>query len=111
MIDEKKLIERFRKLRGIETLSCMLIRDVIKEIKEQPKIGGWIPCSERLPNMEEVYKNDGRFILDDGNRRYQGIFDYTEKKFVRFDFFCGMQEDKCAIAWQPLPEAYHEQVD
>ena len=29
---------------------------------------GWIPCSERLPTMEENQKNDGRFILDDGNR-------------------------------------------
>lgn len=32
--------------------------------------GGWIECADRLPTMEECQKNDCRFILDDGNRRY-----------------------------------------
>lgn len=71
---------------------------------------GWIPCSERLPNNKEYLKDDGRFILDDGNRRYQGYFDYNEGtfKFERHisgiipEFF----EDKCVIAWQPLPKKY-----
>lgn len=55
--------------------------------------------------MEECQKNDCRFILDDGNRRYEGHFDYKRNRFVRFD--CdGMREDKCVIAWQPFPDAY-----
>lgn len=74
---------------------------------EQTKIGGWIPCSERLPTKEESIKNDNRFILDDGNRRYGGLFDYEKQCFAQFDFWKGLVEDKCAIAWQPLPEAYH----
>lgn len=69
--------------------------------------GWWIPCSDRLPTMEECQKNDCRFILDDGNRRYQGLFDYTEKRFVWFN--CdGMQTDKCAVRWCELPEPYRE---
>lgn len=78
-----------------------------KEYFNKPKIGGWIPCSERLPTKEESIKNDNRFILDDGNRRYGGLFDYEKQCFVQFDFWKGLVEDKCAIAWQPLPEAYH----
>lgn len=67
--------------------------------------GGWIAISERLPTKEESIKNDNRFILDDGNRRYEGCFDYIEKRFVRFN--CnGMQTDKCVIAWREMPEKY-----
>ncbi len=53
MIDEKKLIDCFRKLRGIDSLANMFINDVIKEIKKQPKINEWIPCSQRLPEEKE----------------------------------------------------------
>lgn len=70
--------------------------------------GGWISCGDRLPTMEECQKNDCRFILDDGNRRYEGLFDYEKKCFTQFDFWRRLVEDKCAIAWQPLPDSYHE---
>jgi len=70
--------------------------------------GRWIKISDRVPTMEECQKNDNRFILDDGNRRYGGLFDYQKRCFVQFDFWKGLVEDKCAIAWQPLPEPYHE---
>lgn len=39
-------------------------------IEDQPTVGEWIPVEERLPTQEEYLKDDGRFILDDGNRRY-----------------------------------------
>lgn len=67
--------------------------------------GGWIAISERLPTKEESIKNDNRFILDDGNRRYEGFFDYIEKRFVRFNCY-GMQTDECVIAWREMPEEY-----
>lgn len=112
MIDEKKLIENLEKeweelcdySENVETL----LEYVARFIAEQPKISNWIPCSERLPTKEESIKNDNRFILDDGNRRYGGLFDYEKQCFVQFDFWKGLVEDKCVIAWQPLPEVYHE---
>lgn len=80
----------------IETLSAKL---------QAANGSGWISISERLPTKEESIKNDNRFILDDGNRRYEGCFDYIEKRFVWFN--CdGMQTDKCAIAWHEMPEPY-----
>lgn len=58
-----------------------------------PKIGGWIPCSERLPEEEGVYlvtkPNFGNWVVD-------------TMCFCRCSF-----TDKYVIAWQPLPEVYH----
>ena len=71
---------------------------------------GWIPVSERLPNEEEFKKDDGRFMLDDGNRRYQGFFDIHDGCFKFSAHISGLfpelVEDKDVIAWQPLPEPY-----
>lgn len=124
MIDEKKLLEdidaeikcmnaekeRYFKDGNfhngniiVEQISAIKI--IKKIINSQSKISEWIMCSDRLPTMEECQKNDCRFILDDGNRRYQGLFDYVEKRFIWFN--CdGTQTDKCVVAWQNLPESY-----
>ena len=71
---------------------------------------GWIPVAERLPTKEEYLKDDGRFILDDGNRRYQGLFDIYDSKFKFSKHISGIKyelfEDKSVIAWRPLPEPY-----
>ena len=81
-----------------------------KFVKEEAD--GWIPVEDRLPNKEEYLKDDGRFMLDDGNRRYQGLFDIYDGKFKFTKHISGLNyelfEDKCVIAWQPLPEPYHK---
>lgn len=77
---------------------------IIEKALEKQLNGGWIPISERLPNMDECQKNDNRFIVTDGNRRYQDWFDYVERYFERCG--CnglGLKKDECVIAWQPLP--------
>ena len=67
---------------------------------------GWIPCGERLPNKDEYARNDGRFIVTDGNRVYQGLFDIYRGIFVK-DYFGNVPvEDECVIAWRPLPSPY-----
>lgn len=57
MIDEKKLITYLEKERNYWLRStapyslevmCMC-SDIIDFVSEQPKVGEWIPCSERLP--------------------------------------------------------------
>lgn len=77
------------------------------------KNDGWIPVEERMPTKEEFLKDDGRFILDDGNRRYQGLFDIYDGKFKFSRHISGIHyelfEDKCVIAWQPLPEPYKQE--
>ena len=81
-----------------------------KELSKLRQYNTWIPISERLPNREEYLKNDGYFIVTDGNRRYQGLFDIYDGKF-KFSkhssgFYYELIEDKCVIAWQSLPEPY-----
>lgn len=108
MIDEKKLIEIIESYRG-----DIFASEIVELIKQMPTVAAskWIPCSERMPNKEECLKDDGRFMLDDGNRRYEGLFDIYDGKFkfgkhisgLRYELF----EDNCVIAWQPLPPKYN----
>ena len=87
----------------IEALSAKLA-DMERSAED---CGGWIPCKDRLPTKEECIKSDCRFIVSDGNRVHQGIFDYDINHFVWFN--CnGTQIDEVSIAWMPLPEPYHE---
>ena len=120
MIDEKKLIEDIEK--EIEfAVKCNMpdmvagMRQIASIIENQPKIGEWIPCSERLPNKEEYLKDDGRFMLDDGNRRYQGLFDIYDGKFKFTKHISGLNyelfEDNCVVAWMPLPEPYRPEKE
>ena len=109
MIDEKRLIQEFDKLDD----NCNLFRwksaDKIRAgirriINSQPKVDRWIKCSERLPTMEECWDNDCRFVVTDGNRRYERHFDYIDKKFVQIDDNLISTEDRCVIAWQSFPD-------
>lgn len=81
-------------------------RDVIrKQIN-----AGWIPVEEQLPTMEEYQKDDGRFILDDGNRRCAGYFNVYTGRFYSYQhitqYMAELHENNWVIAWRPLPEPY-----
>ena len=88
----------------------IVVKHMIAKDKNVPTNDGWIPVEERLPTMEEYQKDDGRFILDDGNRRYQGLFGIYDGKFKFSKHISGIRyellEDKCVIAWRPLPKPY-----
>ena len=110
-------------------MSYLLSESEIEEIKKQAIAeyllehsgilkNRWIPCSERFPNKEEYLKDDGRFIVTDGNRVYQSIYDiYINKCFRTLQLNClvdlgyqsNFEVDKRVIAWQPLPEVYKEE--
>ena len=86
------------------------------ESLEKELSDNWIPISERLPTREEYNKNDGRFIVTDGNRVYQSLFDVYEKKCfldVIYKGNCNYEEiiDNRVIAWQSLPEPYRGDGD
>ena len=113
MIDENKLIADMEKLpfihgkhdkknanphfiNGAESMYAI----ITELVDNQPKIGEWIPCSERLPE-------DGVNVLvtiDDG--RYLSLYTFYVKsgEWVAFD---GLAVDDAEItAWQPLPEPW-----
>lgn len=105
MIDEKKLIEKLEKqcpnakmgkLNGIPEIVKGAVDDCIKIVKRQPKVGEWIPCSERLPKQGEqvictlVSARGHRFV--------------TQEQF----FPNLLKEPFPMVAWMPLPEPYRE---
>lgn len=108
MIDEKKLIEKawhifsetytnaFEFSEKETQLAERIMIDVQREAEEQPKIGEWIPCSERLPeenqNVIACFAHGTVTELAFYNGKFNGVYSYDEKVIV---------------AWQPLPEAYH----
>lgn len=94
--------------------------EIVNQLAEEYKgnlsenLTGWIPCSEKLPDKEEFLRNDGRFIVTDGNRRYQSIYDIYQGGFRTLVLSTNggiergwnFEVDNCVIAWQPLPETY-----
>ena len=133
MIDEKKLIADMEKLpfihgrydkknanphfiSGVESMY-----EMIKElIKSQPKVGEWIPCSERLPE-EEAKEFIKEHLNGIGYLLYPCLLTYrspnTERiNVVRFyydlyeNWFVNSGEEPCekdrCLAWQPLPEPW-----
>ena len=126
LINRSTLLERFKKLKGVDTLANMFISDVIKEIKRLPAEhnNGWIPCSERMPE-EKVMEHpvfdpsacrtvvETQMISDTMNVTVRNKHDQTvfvsddcttNGKWFNFD-----GEYYEVIAWQPLPEPYREE--
>ena len=130
MIDEKKLIEDIEK--EIEfAMKCNMpamvagMRQIASVIEEQPKIGEWIPCSERLP-----YDRDNRFYMctvenheEDppmfcqyeeqyGFGFWNDIYDEHTLGFVDSEFKTNEELGyEKVIAWMPLPEPYRPEKE
>ena len=80
----------------------------IEEFKQLPSVQRWIPCSERLPNYDEYIKNNGLFIVSDGNRSYSEWYDIYDKRRFGESTMSGFRIDYAVTAWMPLPEPYKE---
>lgn len=100
MINEKKLIEQLKQYNSKNIVAIGII-DIISILNEQPKVGEWIPVSERLPEKDGWYletvvcgvvKRTGFGLLKNG------IWEHFED---------GIE----TIAWQPLPEPYRKDVE
>ena len=79
MIDEKKLIEDLKQYAHLSAGDSVdTIKVIIKIVGDQTKIGEWIPCSERLPEMHredmeaegEYYMISNPVIVTDGKQIY-----------------------------------------
>lgn len=83
MIDEKKLIAEIREKIipekfGERCNALDVIYAVLRVIDEQPKVGEWIPCSERLPEEAraiEVTMYDGSRAIGHYYKRLEAWFD------------------------------------
>lgn len=76
------------------------IDKAIEIVQEVAKNGGWIPCSERLPEKDQR-------CLVQYNGAMSGFEDYMDVDTYNgemFEFF----GSKYVVAWQPLPEKYQK---
>ena len=104
MIDEKKLIEEiedrlgdwedaageYRRIGDEEGVAiyerrAVELKVVLKKIQKQPKVGEWIPCSERLPKEAravEVTMYDGNRAIGHFYNRLDTWFDSINGGFI-----------------------------
>lgn len=99
-MDNKQILEAlddivtFREEPTSEQIEALM--EAMDIVEKYSKIGGWIPCSERLPeenqNVIACFAHGTVTELRFYDKKFHGIYDYDEKVIV---------------AWQPLPEEYH----
>lgn len=107
MIDEKKLIAYISPghLRNPNEL-CFSENDVVEIIKKQPKVGEWIPVSERLPE-EKTNPITRDYYEYPVTCNFDGVEDIRYYKFGKGHWYHGFQVmDDYVKAWWPLPEPY-----
>lgn len=90
-----------------------------KEVAEEYK-GGWIPCSERLPEESGYYLvtyhdwSDGNFLPKYDDTYVRRLHYQISDHFVGWNYPKNVDdraENDChkeVIAWQPLPEPFKE---
>ena len=107
MIDEKKLIE--------ETQKCFVNNSIHKNdlaevIANLPKVGEWIPCSERLPKCNGCYLVwRPHFFGGEIGMPAICYFDGQDTWHDSYGVdFTRILNKKDVIAWMSLPEAYKE---
>lgn len=124
MIDEKKLIEDFMNnylVKNDGTWNDAMDR-AVELTKAAPKVGEWIPVSERLPEENGSYLCQINFanheiidVLFFATNLYKvDKWDFSDKKRAGFydcEYDWGCFEVYDVIAWMPLPEPYRKDVE
>lgn len=104
MIDEKKLKREdlCTICNSADCTNCFSDEDFRKWIDEQPKVGEWIPVSERLPEEAravEVTMYDGNRAIGHFNNRLDTWFDSINGGFID------------VIAWKEPSEPWEEEEE
>lgn len=85
---------------GVKFISAGKAKEIVKEVAEDYK-GGWIPCSERLPEADEnvLTCSEYGFITVSSCNDAGEFSSYSDE-------YCIKYPKPKVIAWQPLPEQY-----
>lgn len=122
MIDKKKAESMIHTLKSLRRLALNIhgiidivddrnINEMITMLKEQPKVGEWIPCSERLPEGKvNPISND--YYEYPVTVDFNGTLDVRYYKFGdRHWWHGGKCMDDYVIAWIPRPEPWEGAED
>ena len=94
-------------------------KNIVQEVAEEYN-GGWIPCSERLPEESGYYLvtyhdwSDGNFLPKYDDTYVRRLHYQISEHFVGWNYPKNVDdraENDChkeVIAWQPLPEPFKE---
>ena len=82
---------------------CEELKEIVHEVAEEYH-GGWIPCSERLPEDDSICI----VTVEYPNNEIAVDYGWFDRKSVCW--FVGTQEFRTSniLAWQPLPEQFKE---
>lgn len=109
MINEKKLIERLQKCVNASDNSNFTngLLSAIDVVNQQPKIGVWIPCSDRLPE-EKINPVTKDFYEYQVTFKSENVTDVRHYKFGNGHWWNGPGiMDEYVTAWREPLEAYH----
>lgn len=85
--------------------------EIVRRIKEEYDImGGWIPCSERLPKEKQEVYVTVYFIEGDTGRAY-GYMDGFGRWHLYSTVEGTLNSGYEVIAWMPLPEPYRDESE
>ena len=88
-------------------IGVLFAKEIVKEVSKEYK-DGWIPCSERLP---EIDGNTSDIVLVCGSNGFQYMAFWCDDLNWRF-CECGIAKEPVLwteiVAWQPLPEPFKE---
>ena len=99
-ISSQKIKEFIEKQFAIDGMVSM--EDFEIWLEEQPRVGEWIPCSERLPEETGLYQ----VTVNDNDEPV--ITAMYLKEVDIWSFHSGYSDRLKVIAWMPLPPAYKE---
>lgn len=98
MIDEKELIKILQKNSIFRIVTNAADKNVYEIIAELPKVGEWIPCSERLPDKEGNYL----VTVEVGMSELRMV----KKAVLRNKRWYRIGQNNKVIAWMELPPCW-----
>ena len=78
-------------------------KEIMTALKHMPSAQQWVSCKKRLPNRDEYIKNNGLFIVSDGNRSYSEWYDIYNKRRFGEPTMSGFRVDYAVTHWMPFP--------
>ena len=93
----------------LDNIKEELDEKIFNEVVAKPKTSEWVPCSERLPEIDESCTNYDRYLVQYGGGGIDVCY-WTNASMIRSGLTTEPYWTKPSynevVAWMPLPEPY-----